>query len=167
MDKIESKLSFSTLKLLIKDLKSEGKTIGLTHGAFDLFHSGHLYLLKEAAKKCDFLIVGIETDSNLKTYKSVKRPVIEQDDRHEIVNNISCVGNTFLIDFEPIDKEYDNLYRELQIDVLNIGSNFLAMQNIQNSSKKYGFSLNIVNIVKPVNSTFIIEKIQKSHLQSE
>lgn len=86
MQKIEITLSVPTLKLLIDDIKKCGKTIGFTHGTFDLFHTGHLHLLKEASKTCDFLIVGVESDKNVAAYKGVERPVISEDDRQEIVN---------------------------------------------------------------------------------
>ena len=45
------------------------KIIGFTNGCFDLFHEGHLYLIKEAKKKCDFLIIGLNSDESVKTLK--------------------------------------------------------------------------------------------------
>ena len=62
--------------------------IGYTTGVFDLFHIGHLNLLKNAKGLCDRLIVGVTTDE-LK-YKN-KRAVIPFDERVEIVRNISFV----------------------------------------------------------------------------
>ena len=63
--------------------------IGYTAGVFDLFHIGHLNLLKNAKGMCDKLIVGVTTDE-LSTYKG-KSPVIPFSDRIEIVRNIKCV----------------------------------------------------------------------------
>lgn len=63
--------------------------IGYTAGVFDLFHIGHLNLLKNAKGMCDKLIVGVTTDE-LATYKG-KYPVIPFSDRIEIVRNIKCV----------------------------------------------------------------------------
>ena len=63
--------------------------IGYTAGVFDLFHIGHLNLLKNAKGMCDKLIVGVTSDE-LATYKG-KYPVIPFSDRLEIVRNIRCV----------------------------------------------------------------------------
>ena len=63
--------------------------IGYTAGVFDLFHIGHLNLLKNAKGMCDKLVVGVTTDE-LATYKG-KYPVIPFSDRIEIVRNIKCV----------------------------------------------------------------------------
>ena len=46
----------------IKELKEEGKTIGITFSTFDLFHAGHVAMLAEAKNHCDYLIAGLQTD---------------------------------------------------------------------------------------------------------
>lgn len=63
--------------------------IGYTCGVFDLFHIGHLTLLKNAKGMCDKLIVGVTTD-DLVTYKG-KKSVIPFEDRLEIIRSIKYV----------------------------------------------------------------------------
>ncbi|WP_301193690.1 adenylyltransferase/cytidyltransferase family protein, partial [Helicobacter japonicus] len=63
--------------------------IGYTSGVYDLFHIGHLNLLKNAKGLCDKLIVGVTTDE-LVSYKN-KRAVIPFSERIEIVRNIKYV----------------------------------------------------------------------------
>lgn len=63
--------------------------IGYTTGVFDLFHIGHLNLLKNAKSMCDKLIVGVTTDE-LVQYKG-KHPFIPFEDRIEIVRSIKYV----------------------------------------------------------------------------
>ena len=63
--------------------------IGYTAGVYDLFHVGHLNLLKNAKGMCDKLVVGVTVD-NLVEYKG-KKPMIPFEDRIEIVRSIKYV----------------------------------------------------------------------------
>jgi glycerol-3-phosphate cytidylyltransferase len=69
--------------------KDKFMVIGYTSGVFDLFHIGHLNLLKNAKGMCDKLIVGVSTD-DLVAYKG-KKPLIPYEDRLEIVRSIIYV----------------------------------------------------------------------------
>lgn len=64
--------------------------IGYTTGVFDLFHIGHLNILKNAKELCDYLIVGVSTDEVVKSYKH-KTPIIPFEERVAIVSAIRFV----------------------------------------------------------------------------
>jgi glycerol-3-phosphate cytidylyltransferase len=66
------------------------KKIGYTTGVFDLFHIGHLNILKRARLECDYLIVGITTDELAFSVKK-KNPVIPFQERMEIIEAIKFV----------------------------------------------------------------------------
>lgn len=59
----------------IKELKTEGKRIGITFSTFDLFHAGHIAMLAEAKNHCDYLIAGLQTDPTLDRPDTKNRPV--------------------------------------------------------------------------------------------
>ena len=67
-----------------------GKLIGYTQGTYDMFHIGHLNLIKNAKRRCDYLIVGVNTDELVESYKH-KRPIIPLAERAEIVRAIRYV----------------------------------------------------------------------------
>ena len=59
----------------IKDLKQQGKTVGITFSTFDLFHAGHIAMLAEAKNHCDYLIAALQTDPTLDRPDTKNRPV--------------------------------------------------------------------------------------------
>ena len=75
--------------------------IGYTTGVFDLFHIGHLNILRRAREKCDKLIVGVTTDELLKIYKN-KSPIIPFEERISIVKSIKYVDE--VVPQENMDK---------------------------------------------------------------
>jgi glycerol-3-phosphate cytidylyltransferase len=59
----------------IKQLKSEGKRIGITFSTFDMLHAGHIAMLSEAKNHCDYLICGLQTDPTIDRPETKNKPV--------------------------------------------------------------------------------------------
>lgn len=116
--------SLDTLFRMTYDLKKQGRRIGITHGAFDLFHASHFDLLQKSSQLCDFLIVGVDSNRNVSAYKSYLRPIIKQVDRLKIVNELSCVDAVFVNNLALKPEAFTKLYRELNIDIVTIGQHF-------------------------------------------
>ena len=93
-------------------------TIGYTSGVYDLFHIGHLNMLRNAKSLCDKLIVGVTTDE-LVSYKN-KRSVIPFHERIEIVRNIKCVDT--VVPQEDMDKMKQ--WNKLKFDVIFVGDDW-------------------------------------------
>ena len=72
-----------------------GTRIGYAAGAFDLFHVGHLNLLRHAKQHCDVLIAGVVSDEMLRQVKGIE-PVVPTAERAEIVRHISFVDDVFI-----------------------------------------------------------------------
>ena len=79
-------------------------TTAIAFGAYDLFHIGHLNLLRNARAQCDRLIVGVSTGERIFRYKN-KRPIFPDHERLEIVRSCRYVDDVFLNDGDPGDLE--------------------------------------------------------------
>ena len=71
--------------------------IGYTQGTYDMFHIGHLNLIKNASNECEKLIVGINSDQLVWQYKQ-KRPVINENERAEIIKALRYVDEVVICD---------------------------------------------------------------------
>ena len=105
--------------------------IGYTSGVYDLFHIGHLNLLKNAKGLCDKLIVGVSVDK-LVEYKN-KRSVIPFEERIEIVRNIKYVDAA--IPQEELDKF--KMWEKLHFDILFVGDDWFNSPSWQEMEKKF------------------------------
>ena len=84
------------IKREIEQLKIEGKRIVFTNGVFDLLHPGHTRYLFAARELGDYLIVAVNSDRSVKTIKGPERPIMDQDERMELVAALSSVDAVVL-----------------------------------------------------------------------
>ena len=106
--------------------------IGYTTGVFDLFHVGHLNLLKNAKAICDKLIVGVTTDELLFSYKK-KKAVIPFEERSEIVRNIRFVD--VVVSQENMDKI--SAWEKLKFDIMFVGDDWYKSEKWQDIEKRF------------------------------
>jgi glycerol-3-phosphate cytidylyltransferase len=95
------------------------KKIGYTTGVFDLFHIGHLNILKRAKLECDYLIVGVTSDELALSAKN-KKPIIPFQERMEIVESIKFVDEVI-----P-QTNYDKMeaWNNLKFDLMFVGNDW-------------------------------------------
>ena len=130
--------------------------IGYTAGEYDLFHIGHLNLLKNAKGMCDKLIVGVTTD-DLVTYKG-KHAMIPFEDRIEIVRNIKCV------DAAVPQRDMDKLAmcKKLGATILFVGDDWYGTEKWQEYEKAFaaeGIRIVYFPYTKGVSSTQITKAL--------
>lgn len=95
------------------------RRVGYAAGAFDLFHIGHLNILKHAKSQCDYLIAGVVSDEMLELTKGVS-PVIPLAERLAIVSSIGYVDQAVA---ETVPDKLD-MWRELRFDVFFKGDDW-------------------------------------------
>src|ERR1700694_4383142 len=79
------------LTAVAKERKA-GKTITFANGAFDVLHVGHVRYLQDAARQADVLVVGVNSDTSVRSIKGEGRPVMNERERAELVSAIRGVG---------------------------------------------------------------------------
>ncbi len=133
--------------------------IGYTTGVYDMFHVGHLNILKKAKEQCDFLIVGVSTDELVMDYKN-KVPIIPFEDRIAIVGAIKYVDQ--VVPQNTMDK-YD-AWKSLHFDVIFHGDDWKntdTYNDIENRLKKEGVQFVYFPYTKGISSSMLREKIKK------
>ncbi len=88
--------SYEQLMERIDSCKKLGLKIVLTSGTFDLFHIGHSRYLEKAKDQGDVLVVGVDSDEKVRQKKGPNRPIVDQDERMEIVCHCRHVDLVFL-----------------------------------------------------------------------
>lgn len=133
--------------------------IGYTAGVYDLFHIGHLNLLKNAKGMCDKLIVGVTTDE-LAQYKG-KKPLIPFEDRLEIVRSIKYVDAA--VPQQDMDKL--NMCKKLGASCLFVGDDWYATEKWQKYEQEFaeaGIRIVYFPYTKGISSTKISETLLHS-----
>lgn len=135
--------------------------IGYTAGVFDLFHIGHLNLLRNAKGMCDKLIVGVSTDELVK-YKG-KSPVIPFSDRIEIIRNLRCVDAA--VAQEDMDKL--EMCKKLKANVMFVGDDWYNSEKWQEYERQFaeaGIEIVYFPYTKNISSTQISKALK--HLRN-
>ena len=106
--------------------------IGYTTGVFDLFHIGHLNILRRAKEQCEYLIVGVTTDELCENYKS-KKPVIPYEDRKAIIEAIRYVDK--VVPQNSMDKRA--AWQEQKFDAMFVGSDWQGTDSWNEFEKQF------------------------------
>ena len=112
------------------------KVIGYTSGVYDLFHIGHLNLLKKAKAQCDYLIVSVSTDELVQEYKN-RKPIINLKDRMAIVEAIKYVDKVV----PQINRNKMEAFHKFKFDKIFVGSDWKdsdLWNNLENELNQYG-----------------------------
>ena len=137
----------------------KNKKIGYTTGVYDMFHIGHLNLLKKAKENCDYLIVGVSTDELVKSYKN-KNPIIPFKDRSEIISALSIVDEVV----SQEDRDKIKQFNKINYDVLFVGDDWKGdplFVELENKLSQNGAQIKYFEYTKDVSSTKFTEILQK------
>ena len=133
--------------------------IGYTTGVFDLFHIGHLNILKRAKEQCEILIVGVTTDE-LCLERKKHAPIIPENERVEIVSSIRYVDKVIMqSDMDKIKPVTEN-----NADVVFVGSDWKgtkAWEKYEQEFAKVGCTVVYLDHTDGISSTILRERLNK------
>ena len=86
------------LEEVLARVRHSGGKVVFTNGCFDLLHRGHLFLLREARKLGNVLVVGVNSDASARRVKGPGRPVTLEEDRVELLEALPCVDHVVVFD---------------------------------------------------------------------
>lgn len=135
---------------------------GYTTGVFDMFHIGHLNILRRAKAQCEYLIVGVSTDELVEQYKH-KRPVVSYEDRKAIVEAIKFVDE--VVPQTSLDKRL--AWDMLHFDAIFHGDDWKGSamyKTVEEELKKVGCDLVFLPHTEGVSST-VLSKTLFQYLQ--
>jgi D-beta-D-heptose 7-phosphate kinase/D-beta-D-heptose 1-phosphate adenosyltransferase len=132
------------------------QAIVFTNGCFDIIHSGHLDLLKEARSYGDKLIVGLNSDKSISKLKGPERPIIGQSERKKILSALKFVDEVIIFNEEDPLK----LIKKLKPSILVKGADYTKEQVVGGEFvESYGGEIKLVKLTKGMSSSKIINKL--------
>ena len=153
---MNSPVKHEDLQNLLKNLRSQGKTIVTTNGCFDILHVGHVRYLEATKKFGDVLIVALNSDKSVKSIKGEGRPINNEQDRAEVLCALRSVDYVVLFD----EDSPANLLAEIKPDVHTKGADY-TMETLPEAKiiTENGGKVEFISFVEGKSTTNTIAKI--------
>ena len=133
--------------------------IGYTTGVFDLFHIGHLNILKRAKEQCEYLIVGVSTDELVQSYKN-KTPIIPFEERKQIVESIKYVDMVV----PQVNRDKIEAYEKYKFDAMFVGDDWKGKPlfvEVEKELNKRGSTVIYFPYTQGTSSTILTKVLRK------
>jgi D-beta-D-heptose 7-phosphate kinase/D-beta-D-heptose 1-phosphate adenosyltransferase len=149
-------VSRPALAQLAATLRAKGKRIVTTNGSFDILHNGHLHMLNEARQLGDVLIVGLNSDASVKSYKGASRPIVPERARAEMLLALRMVDYVHIFD-EPNPIAF---LKEVNPDV-HVNSSEYGEDCVESATVRRGGGLvHIVGRIPGLSTSGLIDDLQ-------
>jgi len=144
---------------IVRKLKRQGKTIVTFSGSFDILHIGHIRSLNQAKKQGDVLIVLLNSDDSVKSYKGPDRPINSQKERADFLAALKCVD--FVVIFNEINpkKILGRIKPDIHCNGSDWGKDCVEKAEVEN----YGGKIYILKWTKNFSTSNLIKKIIKTN----
>ncbi|MHC5063384.1 MAG: adenylyltransferase/cytidyltransferase family protein [Planctomycetota bacterium] len=149
---------YSSLSVVTRGLQSQGKTVVLSNGCFDLMHVGHMRCLEDARARGDFLVVAVNSDKSAETNKGKGYPIMPMEERMELLSGFWFVD--YVTNFA--EETAEELLRKMQPDFYVKGTDYnLSKLPEKAVLKELGIKAVFVGDKKNHSTRKIIQRIRK------
>lgn len=137
-------------------LRLSGASIATLNGSFDLLHAGHLWILEEASQQADLLLVALNSDDSIRSYKSPNRPIIPLRERILMIAALGLVD--YVTWFEELDpcQLLERIKPDVHVNCCEYGVNCIEAETVS----KNGGRLHLVRRIPGLATSDIIKKVQ-------
>ena len=143
------------LEAHVLNWRSKGKTIATLNGSFDLLHAGHLYMIYEASKTADILLLALNSDQSIKGYKGKDRPIISLPYRIEMVTGLTYVDYVTWFDEANPCALIEKVRPDVHVNGVEYGNKCVEADVVE----KIGGRLHLVERIANLATSDIIERI--------
>lgn len=148
--------SLDNLVELCNRHRSNGNKIIMTNGCFDILHTGHIYLLNEASKLGDLLIVALNSDSSVKLNKGNTRPINIELDRAYVLSAVQNVDYIIIFDEETPEKVICTILPDILVKGSDYKDKYIAGQQCL---EKIGKKITLIDLIEGKSTTNLINKL--------
>jgi D-beta-D-heptose 7-phosphate kinase / D-beta-D-heptose 1-phosphate adenosyltransferase len=151
------RVAMEDIAFVLRNHRIKSHKISFTNGCFDLFHAGHLEVLRKASELGDVLVVGINSDKSVARIKGQGRPIIPEDERVALVSAMQFVDYAVVFDEDTPLK----LIEQVQPDVLVKGEDWKGKPVVgENVVTARGGKVQYVKLLSGISTTNLIDKIR-------
>ncbi len=136
-------------------LRARGKRIVTINGSFDLLHAGHVHILREASRQGDVLIVGLNSDASIRSYKGPTRPYIPQSQRAELLLALRYVNYVHIFD-EPVPMPFlDEIRPDVHVNGAEYGEECIEAPLV----RRFGGRIHVINRIGGLSTSDLVRQI--------
>jgi D-glycero-beta-D-manno-heptose 1-phosphate adenylyltransferase len=144
------------VQLKVQEFRKQKKTIATLNGTFDLLHAGHIYMIFEAAKTADILLVAVNSDLSVKQYKSAQRPIVPLRYRLEMLSALHYIDCLTWFDETDPCSILEKIRPDVHVNGIEYGTNCIEAETV----KIHGGRIHLVDRIPALATSEIIKKIK-------
>jgi len=162
--KLKKLHSLEQLASIIQEHKHKGEKVVLANGCFDLIHVGHIRYLRESKEKGNILVVALNSDSSVRKLKGKGRPILQEQEREEIISSFEFVDYITFFDELNVEK----VLLTLKPDTHAKGSDYTKDTVPERETvKEYGGAIAITGGPKVKSTSQLIKEIASKIKEAE
>ena len=146
----------ASLRALAATLRARGKRIVTANGSFDVLHAGHLYILNQARQQGDVLVVGVNSDESVRSYKGASRPVVPERQRADMLLALRAVDYVHIFPEQNPIAFLEELHPDVHVNGAEYGENCVERDVVVRN----GGRLHLVDRIPALSTSAIVDRLQ-------